>query len=264
MIAVEARGRLGNQMFQFAFGLAASNRLGADFVFDETELRRWFTLEPRRGAVARARRAAAYRLATRFAPYPAVKVEPDEAPQDVLRRTRDRTSYSGFFQAEGFFAGVAAGVRQAFVPRTEHIRAFRDRYGELLQEGYVCCHVRRTDYLLPAEPLALPLDWYDRCLELVGNQAPVVFVGDDLGDVEHRFSDRDGVRIERNDEIGDLLLLEHARVVVTSNSSFGWWGAWLGTAERVLAPRNWLGFRTGVEFPPGIVPDRWEQVPVEL
>ena len=44
-IAVEVRGRLGNQMFQFAFGLAASRQLGTDFVIADDVL----TLENVRG-----------------------------------------------------------------------------------------------------------------------------------------------------------------------------------------------------------------------
>ena len=76
--------------------------------------------------------------------------------------------------------------------------------------------------------------YYEECLRLAqvsdGDQ-PVVFVGDDLGGVEHEFGGDPVFALERNDEIVDLQLLVNAAVVVTSNSSFGWWGSWLGDSR---------------------------------
>jgi hypothetical protein len=52
MIAVERHGRLGNQLFQFAFGIAASSCLDTSFVMADNELRDGFTLAPTRGRSA--------------------------------------------------------------------------------------------------------------------------------------------------------------------------------------------------------------------
>src|SRR4051794_10857980 len=114
MIAVEARGRLGNHMFQFAFGLAAASRLGTDFVFEETELRRHFVLGPHDGLVGRARRSATFRLARALARYPVSGVDGLAEPATVLARLTDRTTYTGFFQSEGYFSDIRARVLRAF------------------------------------------------------------------------------------------------------------------------------------------------------
>jgi hypothetical protein len=112
----------------------------------------------------------------------------------------------------------------------------------------------------------LPASYYLECLEEIAptDGVPVVFVGDDFEGLEGDLAHIPGVRFERNDEALDLLLIANAASVVTSNSSFGWWGAYLNTGEgtRVLAPRHWLGFREGKELPHGVVPDRWEQITV--
>ena len=54
----------------------------------------------------------------------------------------------------------------------------------------------------------------------------------------------------------DLRLMASCRHAIIANSSFSWWGAWLGTNERkvVVAPRRWF-----VRGPatPNLFPEGW-------
>jgi hypothetical protein len=250
-------------MFQFAFGLAAANRLKTDFAMNDELLRPAFDLGPWASATRRARRAARFRTAARFRPFPVAKVDNDAEPVAVLDTLADGVHYAGFFQSFDYFEAVQEAVRAAFAPRAHHVEAFLSRYEALSAERYVCCHVRRTDYELNG--WVLPISYYRDCLEVVRREAdvPIVFVGDDLTAVEAELAGEPGVRFERNDEIVDLQLLTHAAIVVTSNSSFGWWGSWLGRQGRpVYAPRYWLGFNLGTEAPCRAVPSWWRQVEV--
>jgi hypothetical protein len=261
VIAVERRGRLGNQMFQYAFGLAAAARLGTDFAMATDELEPLFALS-RGSALRRARRSAGFRL--RGGAYPVVTVDNDAEPEAVLASLTDRTSYAGFFQSERYFASARDAVAAAFAVRPERVRTFRSRYAELLASPYVCCHVRRTDYHAFDGGVVLPPSYYDEAVAAARAQVdgPLVVVGDDLGEVRGLFPA--GTRFEHNDPVVDLLLMVHAAAFVSSNSSLSWWGGWLGErpGRPVVAPRLWLGFRRGREIPRGIVPDRWLDVPV--
>jgi len=261
VIAVESRGRLGNQLFQFAFGIGASRRLGTSFVMPDRLLRAAFTLGRYGRPLGRRRRALRYRLGR----YPIVKFDNESyrEPADVLRQLTDRTQYAGFFQSEDFFANARDEVRAAFTARPEVLRAFRERHAGLLEAPYVCCHVRRGDYLQLG--IALPLSYYADALDLLDpdRRLRVVFVGDDLDEARAALAGDPRVAFEHGDEVLDLLLIAHASAVVTSNSSFGWWGAWLGDpSRRVVAPRYWFGFRDGVERPGRVIPDGWEQLEV--
>jgi hypothetical protein len=264
VIAVEARGRLGNNMFQFAFGLAAADRLGTEFVFAEDELRRHFSLSPHDGLAGRIRRSVGFRVTRAFAPFPVEGVDGFAEPAAVLRGLTDRTTYTGFFQSERYFAHIRDRVLRAFTPRPEHERELERRYGDLLAGGYTCCHVRATDYREWEGGRALPPSYYRAALHAVGERRrPVVFVGDDLDEVRRSFTGP-GVRFEHNSPSVDLLLIVRATTVVTSNSSFGWWGAWLGDRGRqIVAPRHWLGFKQGQELPREVVPSWWVQLPVD-
>jgi hypothetical protein len=265
VIGVEARGRLGNRMFQFAFGLAAAGALGTDFAMNLDLLRQSFRLDPYLDPSHRARRALQYRRRRASAPHPVVKVEDDADPAAVIDTLSDETHYVGFFQSERYFDGAAGAVERAFAPRRRYLDAFRRRYADLVGRPYVCCHVRRgPDYV--GLRYAVPLSYYDDCLDQFepGPTTPVVFVGDELAEARARFAHRPGVRFEQNPEPIDLLLLANASAVAVSNSSFAWWGGWLAGRHgaRVLAPRHWLGVREGREIPSQVVPRWWCQVPV--
>jgi hypothetical protein len=265
MIAVEARGRLGNQLFQFAFGVAAAARLGTDFAMNDDLLRPNFTLEPWGAPARRLSRSSRYRIAQRRSPFPVVRFDDAyQAPGEVLALVKDRTHYAGFFQSELFFKDAAADVRRMFRPRPEHERAFKDRYEDLLREPYVCCHVRRTDYLDWRGGVALPVSYYRAGLERLALDPgrTIVVVGDDLDWLRDELGD-ERFRFERNEEIVDLLLLANAQELVLSNSSFAWWGAWLNErASRVVAPQYWVGFNERRECPERVLARRWEQIPV--
>jgi Glycosyl transferase family 11 len=240
-------------MFQYAFGLEASRRLSTTLAIDDAELRRLFVLGP----------APADGTPTRT-----VTVENDayDEPEDVLARLEDDTAYVGFFQSERFFPTVADDVRAAFAPRPEHVGAFRAVYSDLVGREYVCCHMRRTDYHTFAGGVALPMSYYAAALAQIAppSGTPVVFVGDDLDEARAAFGSREDARFEHNDAVVDHQLLRGASAVVVSNSTFAWWGAWLNERQaNVVAPRHWLGFGFGWEYPPKVVPPGWSQLRVK-
>jgi len=243
-------------MFQYAFGLAAADRLGTTLKIDDSGLRPLFVLEPTRHAEDQG-------------PEDVVTVANDsyEDPNEVMAKLTDETTYVGYFQSEEFFHSIADHVREVFRPREEHLSAFASLYADLARDGYVCCHMRRTDYHTFAGGVALPMSYYRSALSTLGaaRGTPVVFVGDDLDEARESFRDLSGARFERNDEAIDLQLLRQATAVVVSNSAFAWWGAWLNQrpGARVVAPRHWLGFRFGWEYPPHVIPSGWHQVRVK-
>jgi hypothetical protein len=276
MIVVERRGRLGNQMFQYAFGLAAARLLDTELVMEDEDLRALFVLDGR---------SEARPVETPELPVVTLSNEDYDEPEEVLAELEDGRQYSGFFQSERFFAAAAEEVRAAFRFRPEHEEAFRTRYADLLERPYVCCHVRRTDYETFAGGVVLPVSYYRKSLSRLapGPDVPVVFVGDDLDEARTTFGTQNSARFEQNEEAVDLQLLVHADAAVVSNSTFAWWGAWLNARpqKRVLAPRYWVGFnhRTGWhnarqhetgrrrkrdwESPRRVIPPDWIQVPVQ-
>src|SRR4051812_28523063 len=98
MIAVQTRGRMGNQMFQFAFAHAAARRLGTTYVCEPLLLQPAFDLGRYGHAAVRKWRFWPRGRQLLFFPSRTVHVE-DESPQSVLAGLTDDTRYSGFFQS---------------------------------------------------------------------------------------------------------------------------------------------------------------------
>ena len=194
---------------------------------------------------------------------PIVTVQQDADPTAFMNTLRDGVVYTGFYQSELWFAGHEEHVRSMLTPRAAFQAEFDSRYGNR-RRPYICMHVRRGDYL-DTNLWALPASWFIDALEAVPDRDryDVVVVSDDPVAVRQELREAGEIECEPNSMMTDLLLLMHADVVITSNSSFSWWGAWLNRrGAHVIAPQHWLGFKAGVEEPHSAIPERWQQVPV--
>lgn len=275
MIAVDVGGRLGNQMFIYAFALNAADRLRCGFIVDYDQadtgafsVPRYF--ETRGFSLARNRfLLQAYRCVRRW--IPRVEFDSTTQPAECLRRLRRFAHYRGWMQSEEFFAPVRDLVRREFVVRAPFRENFAARYARRLEMApSVVVHCRRTDYQEFGNPqlgydLRLPRAYYEACLARIArlDEYQVFFVGDDLSEAKACYGGRRNFYFEENEPILDFQLLQAGDVLIVSNSTFAWWAAYLNTTHRqVFAPRNWLGFKVGQEWPVGISLSAWNWIEV--
>ena len=61
----------------------------------------------------------------------------------------------------------------------------------------------------------------------------------------------------------DLWLMSLCRHGITANSTFSWWGAWLGDADptgrTIITPKKWFTEKAGVSSI-DIIPSRWMRI----
>jgi hypothetical protein len=193
MIAVDKRGQLGNQMFQYAFAVAAARRLNTTFRYDVSDLAPHFMLlQPSvRGLVFRRREIIS---------------DDRDDPDDVFATLTDRTRYGGYFYGYGYVRH-AADAGRAFTLHPDIGSRFHRRYGGLVAGGYVCCHARLTDFFTYRDNVTLPPGYYRRALDVIDTDRPVVFVSDDLAMVAATLDGLPGARFEETDAVTALLLL---------------------------------------------------------
>jgi hypothetical protein len=67
------------------------------------------------------------------------------------------------------------------------------------------------------------------------------------------------VEVEVEKKFFDLCLISRCKDFIISNSSFSWWGAWLGNG-RTIAPSPWYGEGLSHIKTNDLYPKRWEVI----
>ena len=275
------QGGVGNQLFQWALmhALTAEGRL---VLADRSRCRgdRPFVVAPlvspdhllgRSTGLALVALERAGRLRTAgFVPVD----EPGFGYHSEFVRQLPRRAYlRGYFQSPQYFAGHEDMVRT-------RVRALLDSQlsthgaelaADLAADPHsVSLHIRRGDYL--SDPAAavkhgvLPLDYYRSALESMDRLGHTrrIWFSDDLDWVRDRVA-RPGDLLCHPDHTltaaGEIALMASCRNHVIANSSFSWWGAWLGRPadprHPVIAPARWFSESADTQ---ALIPQTWQQL----
>ena len=175
----------------------------------------------------------------------------------VNLRLRGDVYLEGYWQSEGYFQDVQQQVREDFKMISPISPDAVDMSTHIGQVEAIGVHVRRLQIDNPLES-----DYYFRAIEYIKEQVerPHFFVfSDSPGWAEKNL--RFDVPVtyvpqQPGDDSGciDMWLMSLCKHFITANSTFSWWGAWLGTNpdKIVISPsffKNW-GHK-------GLVPDSW-------
>jgi hypothetical protein len=188
-----------------------------------------------------------------------------------VRDIRSGVYLAGYWQSDKYFADVADTIRAEFTPRAPASGRNLGTLRLIESANSVSVHVRRGDYV--SNPSAKRLhgccspDYYRRALAEISNRVrePHFFVFSDDASWARENLAIDGpvVFVDHNgpgEAHEDLRLMSRCRHHVIANSTFGWWGAWLGAHpdQIVVAPKKW--FASGSNDTRDLFPDRWLQL----
>ncbi len=268
-IKMVLNGRMGNQFFQFVTGYFLSKALNANFFIDEKLspflLDKYFNLPE-------------YKLVKhnllnkfRFNRYDSITENEISSLKKILNTIIDNKLKNiiliGYFQSEKHFMDLNfnnLSINNFFKLKKEYkINRIKDEVPTINdKKKNLVLHVRRTDYkdaFMQSKytnfgSAILPHNYYLTAL----NKFPlkdynIIVIGDDTSNVEKEFQEYSIHKPISNSLIVDFQLLMYADSLIISNSSFAWWGAYLNKKNaKVIAPLNWIGFKTEMEYPQGI------------
>ena len=156
----------------------------------------------------------------------------------------------GYWQDERYFADVASTLRRDLDFRLEADTPQRELAARIGSSTAVAVHSRRLHGVTPYNPAgakdSLNMSYYMNALKAITDRvsSPEFFCfGDDpdwLAELWQRHVPVTFVHhTGRTGEMTDLWLMSRCRHFIIANSTFSWWGAWLGAApdKIVLAPR---------------------------
>ena len=285
MIAIKLEGRLGNQMFQYAFIYTAAKKIGTSFYIDKSienfVLPQYFEVKNNYLSIldnrvfsingfknifrVHARKAFYHFISKIIFKERTENIETEAKPAYILKTLKNNRLYKGFFYSAAYFEDFKDDIRALYQVREKYATAFNCINDQLdPSKKKVVIHVRRTDYV--DLDFSLPLSYYKKAIEAVDSpDLEYIFISDDPSFIENEFGYIANKYISSHDEIIDLQFLINADICILSCSSFSWWGAWLNSKKdkQIYAPKYWLGFKDGKEFPAGVsdhVNFNWVQV----
>ena len=275
-------GRLGNQMFQYAFIRGMSKKHGYDFMiphqsadrFDNYGLFECFELE-----------GCKY---TGEGIFKTLECRDTAFNQKFLDECTDNTNYSGVFQTEKYFVDATEELRKDYTFHKDILdpcQKFIDSVGDA-----IFLHVRRGNsnlvgnrgekwsyqMLQDYHPL-MKKEYYIEALSHFDESKKVIVLSDTidwckeqdwLQDDRFLFSDssyevfNDGASVPYI----DLCLMSLCNGGIIANSSMSWWGAWLqNDTDKIVAPNPWYGAKAynygNAELcDADLIPERWTKI----
>jgi len=175
----------------------------------------------------------------------------------------------GNWQSEKYFDKypdvIKNDLRVLTSPSPENIK-----WGEFIsKQNTICLHVRRGDYVTDSVAKqhvgTCSLDYYKRAIDYIADRVDnpvfIVFSDDIPWAREHIPICFPVYYMTHNNgetDYEDLRLMSLCKNFITANSSFSWWGAWLGDYEDkiVVCPQRW--YNDGTKN--NIIPDRWVKI----
>ena len=173
--------------------------------------------------------------------------------------------YMGFWQSHRYFDSCWDDLKKMVIPKkvTPRVQILLEK---MEHERVLSVHVRKGDYVTNAKANqthgVCSLSFYRKALSYMIDVTDIhsVFVfSDDIAmareELASELSRFENVEfIEGNTQEEDLFLMSRAYHHIIANSSFSWWGAWLGKHKEqvVISPNPWYNIKPKCSSDPSL------------
>lgn len=271
MIIVHLMGGLGNQLFQYAAGRQLAERCQSELMLDTSwyanippgDTPRFYGLDlfciqakpAEAGQLTRLGGpdfSVGGRMMTLLRSGGRIRKQKFYGPayDERFESLRDGAYLKGFFQSPRYFSGIGEMLRKELQFRDAGAYRKLELYPSIREGNSVCLHVRRGDYLEQPAHRVCGKEYYDialgRMSEHAGADRTIYVFSDDQEWARDALPIPGAVFVDTSTSglpHADLFLMASCRHHIIANSTYSWWGAWLGKGpgQTVIAPANWSG-----------------------
>ena len=275
MKIIRLNGGLGNQMFQYAFAKELEYLYPSDKIFlfgSNKEIQRIFDIDLpfattkdvmmlgdiKETYIGKIKRHY-FRKKTHI-------LERDFSYNEFLQKITGDVYYDGYWQTEKYFSHYNSDINNMFSFKL----SINKKNTELFENGkqYCSIHIRRGDYTTIKGYDVIGLDYYNKAINYIIGKIPgviFVFFSNDIEWCKKNFDIEDAIFVDwnqRENSWQDLWLMSKCNYNIIANSTFSWWGAYLGKAEIVIAPKKWMNRKKDYytySFN-DIIPETWKRI----
>jgi len=162
--------------------------------------------------------------------------------KELFDECLDNLDLLGYFQTEKYFKHIEDEIRSDFSFNLELYDKCSEFISSLSSE-VISLHVRRGDYITnPNHPIQ-SIEYYERALDILPNDIPVLVFSDDFEWCNQQliFNDDRFMIAQESSVDADLCMMTMCDYHIIANSSLSWWGAWLANSKKTIAPKKWFG-----------------------
>lgn len=245
-------GRLGNQLFQYAYLRSQAKRLGTKFYCPPWLGDDIFVLDDASEKCATFQATHVYREDMNHHGF-----------SQEAASIEDGTEVEGYFQTEKFFD--RRDVTTWFSFKESTIQSVGEKYAELDLSNATALHVRLGDYTQLSLMFYTPTPTYFKhALEVIKPTGPILVFSEDAEMAKEYLGEMPSSTryMTGNKDYEDFYLMAKCRNVVCSPSSFSWWAAYLNQYpdKKVVMPEHWF-IPTGKARNKDIFVDGWVRIP---
>ena len=298
MITMRIKGGLGNQLFQYAVGYALAKRLNQplqlDISYFPTQSLRGFKLDklaipelkvtdqtPMRKDIQLYTNKYFHHLLVSLKGKRVIRCGKEnvylfehgstyELTEEVFSVIAPIVYVDGFFQCEKYFADIAKALQAQYTPSYEPDKEYLSALDRIKRRVSVAVHVRRGDFLnidVKRNTIAYVLDerYYKNALDYIRKKVsdPVFYwFSDDIEWVKRVFGVSDDFQFvslhTKNADIDEMMLMKNCNHIITANSTFSWWAAWLNDSPysiRIVPAKQYGNIK--------MIPEDWIRIAVE-
>lgn len=288
MITMRIKGGLGNQLFQYAAAYALSKRLCQPFRFNpsfsanmtergyklselnvdidtvvkDDDLPVWITL----------RKNIYINKFSRMVNISKMKIgdtlywleTKDTWLSDFFLINEKNIYVDGYFQSYKYFHTYRKELVEQFQPNYDPEPEYISALEKIKNTNSVAVHVRRCDFKKDRHRFhyILDADYYKKAIQHIRDAVdhPIFFwFSDDMDWIKEHIGDEiDFVFVNlktTHGDIDDMMLMKNCNHIITANSTFSWWAAWLNENEDAIrvVPKKPYGME-------GMIPKGWIRV----
>jgi hypothetical protein len=259
VISVYLNGRLGNNLFQYAFCRIASIKQNCNFFIpnNKEESISFYT-------DCSQKTSNYFEMSCESNPhywtgerlfnidYGINDGHIDTSVGDIdIENVIDGTLLIDFYQSDSYLLEYRDVILNDWYKFNESIvlesKELLDKYNV---DEYCYIHLRGTDYKTIPQYF-LPIDYYLNAIKHIkeiNSNIKFLVITDDIEESKQMFPE---FEVISNSTDIDFYLISKSKYKIIPNSSFSWWASWLSQENKItIAPNKWFNYNIGGDFSP--------------
>jgi len=274
-------GRMGNQMFQYAALVGIAKQCGFDFRIPDHSKASYFNRKVGVNIITEYHELQhcfeMLHCGDRYGVIDGDEIELHESHEfceELFKECPNHVTLNGYFQSEKYFKNAEKLVRLDFRFKEHIIEEVEKHYLEYLKDKPVSILVRdfNPEYDYPNcenNHINIPSEFYEKSIDILGRDRTYIICSNNIEQTKKQkvfqgdnFIFNEVVPDDIYKGHFDLCLMSMCQDFIISNSTFAWWGAWLGKGKgkRVLIPTPWYGTGLSHISTDDLYPDEWEKI----